>query len=133
MLNDIQHLITAAAPNGEQIAGINCRPLTLQTFALLELTENQILTATETKMADVLGFIYLHSAPEKEIAEAVSAYIAGNKSRILQETLKLPTIPLNEIGKIAQSIREMIEKAMSSQVQLEDSDAKSLGESQGRE
>ncbi len=133
MLNDIQHLITAAANTGEPIAKVNCRPLTLQTFALLELTDNQILTATETKMADVLGFIYLHSAPEKEIAEAVSAYVAGNKSRILQEALKLPSIPLSDIGNIAQSIREMIERAMRSQVEIEDSDTKSLGESQGRE
>lgn len=119
MLNDIQHLITAAAPDSESIGGIACRPLTLQTFALLELTDNQILTATSTKMADVLGFIYLHSAPESQVAAAVASYLAGNKSKILEEALKLPTIPLADIGSIAQSIREMIERAMGSQVAVQ--------------
>jgi hypothetical protein len=112
MLTDIQHLITGTSNTSESIAGIPCRPLTLQTFALLELTGNEILSAPTTRMADVLGFIYLHSAPETEVAEAVAAYLGGDKARILKAALKLPPIPLSDLTQIAGQIREMIEKAM---------------------
>lgn len=119
MLTDIQHLITGTSNTSESIAGIPCRPLTLQTFALLELTGNEILTAPTTRMADVLGFIYLHSAPEAEVAEATAAYLGGDKARILKAALKLPPIPLTDLSAIAGQIRQMIERAMGSQVTIE--------------
>lgn len=119
MLNDLQHLIVGTDKARTDIAGISCRPLTLQTFALLELTGNEILTSPSTRMLDVLGFLWLHSAPENEIADAVAAHMAGDKKQIITATLKLPTIPLSDISTVATQIREMIEKAMGSQVQVE--------------
>jgi|688.fasta_scaffold682784_1 hypothetical protein len=119
MLNDIQHLIIGASGPSSTIAGIPCRPLTLQTYALMELTGNELLTAPSTRMADVLGFIYLHSAPQEKVAEATAAYLAGDKARMLKEALNLPSIPLADLADIARQIREMIEQATGSQVVVE--------------
>lgn len=123
MLTDIQHLITGTSNAAATVAGIPCRPLTLQTFALMELTGNELLTAPSTRMADVLGFIYLHSAPQEKVAEATAAYLAGDKARILKESLNLPSIPLADLADIALQIREMIEQATGSQVVIEGSEA----------
>lgn len=119
MLNDLEHLIVGTDKTVKTIGGISCRPLTLQTFALLELVGNEILTATSSKMADVLGFIYLHSAPETELAETAAKYLAGDKSAILKAALSLPTIALTDLPKVASEIRQMIEEAMGSQVGIE--------------
>lgn len=112
MLNDLQHLIL---PESETVAGLPLRPLTLQTYALLEMSENQILTAPEARMQDVLGFIYLHTADLKAVSSTVSAYINGNKSAILQAALTLPPIPLSNLADIARQIRAMIERATAAQ------------------
>jgi hypothetical protein len=53
------------------------------------------------------------------VAEATAAYLGGDKARILKAALKLPPIPLSDLTQIAGQIREMIEKAMGSQVTVE--------------
>lgn len=112
MLDDLQHLIL---PEAETVAGLTLRPLTLQTYALLEMSENQILTAPEARMQDVLGFLYLHTADLKAVCSTVSAYVNGNKAAILQAALTLPPIPLSNLAAIAQQIRGMIERATAAQ------------------
>lgn len=112
MLNDIQHLI---APDSETVAGLNLRPLTLQTYALLEMTENQILTSPEARMQDVLGFLFIHTADLKAVSTVASNYLNGNKAAVLQAALALPPIALSDLTSIAAQIRGMIERATAAQ------------------
>ena len=116
MLNDIQHLITSEE---NTINGLNLKPLTLQTYALLEMTENQILTSPEARMQDVLGFILIHTADAKTVSTVAAQYVNGNKAAVLQAALALPAIALSDLTPIAQEIRAMIERATAAQPQID--------------
>lgn len=113
MLEDIKHLVVGTDLASVEIGGNYCRPITLHSFALMEITGNEILSES-SKMIDVLGFIYLHSAPEAEIADVISEYISGNKTKYLKAVLGQKKIALTEMSNIAVKIRQMIETSLGS-------------------
>lgn len=62
-------------------------------------------------MADILTFIYLHSAPQEEIKKVVSAYMAGDKSVLLWKAMEIKTMQLSDVDAIAKAIKKQIDDA----------------------
>lgn len=66
--------LQAFVDSPDEVAGIQLRPLTAGTLALLTTTNNGILTnAGSASINDVLAFIYMHAAPVKDVLKAAKS------------------------------------------------------------
>jgi hypothetical protein len=119
MLQDLQHLLLPDKMHID-VAGIRCRHLTVQSYAMLELTKNGILRDPEPSMFDVLAFLWIHSAPEADVSEAVADFLSGSSARLLKEVhSKLPPLHPSKLREIVDQVRKMVEEASSTQAAID--------------